>query len=208
MPKIYAYHGNMMTKNTLILLFITMFIAPPKLTPGAVAMEIDVLPALHAAAGVDDFIAVVDFLRQGMPVNELDYADRTALHVAAMNNAPAAASMLLFHGADVNRTDYNGVTAAHLAAEYNAPIVLISLNQHHANFEILHNGKSPFAYALQNNNTEAILAFMQIRNAAFFPPNFFEHIDFNLDNLTPASRQAVLLILEGRNEVDALEKLQ
>lgn len=196
-----------MTKNTLIALFITMLIALPKLTPGAVAMEIDVLPALHAAAGVDDFIAVVDFLRQGMPVNELDYTGRTALHVAAMNNAPAAASILLFHGVEVNQTDYNGITAAHLAAEYNAPIVLISLNQHHANFDILHNGRSPFAYALQNNNTKAILAFMQIRNAAFFPHNFFENIDFNLDNLTPASRRAVLLILEGCNEVEALEKL-
>jgi ankyrin repeat protein len=76
-----------------------------------------------------DFIRCLTMLiEHGACVNALDSMNRTALHIAAYNDAAyPVAEMLLAAGAKVDLLDGSGETALYIAAKYGAPVEFLSL---------------------------------------------------------------------------------
>lgn len=84
-----------------------------------------------AAAGNDDVESLIRMVDSGADVNIPDYEMRTALHVAATNNAFLSAKFLLTHGAKIDVLDREGRTPIEEALRMESHEVLQLLRTSH-----------------------------------------------------------------------------
>ncbi|CCI44628.1 unnamed protein product [Albugo candida] len=101
------------------------------------------LTPFHAAAALDDVVAVRKFIRDGIDVNclgEQGYLGmnrRTPLHWAVVNNAKNVVEILLHSNADPNFQDVRGRTPLHWAARLNHAEIISCLLSYDANVNIV-----------------------------------------------------------------------
>jgi ankyrin repeat protein len=62
---------------------------------------------LLTAAGRGDLVTIKQLIEQGADVSAKDYSNRTALHLAVVENQLSAAALLLLNGADLTVKDKN-----------------------------------------------------------------------------------------------------
>ena len=78
-------------------------------------------------------------LQEGVPVDCVDWFDRTALFRAAQYNRTDVIRLLLQKGADVNKRDSVGITPVHGAAVNNSTEAIAMLIEHGALINITNN---------------------------------------------------------------------
>ena len=117
----------------------------------------DVVGRFIHAAREGDVNAVVDMLREGVPVDCCDTVDQTALSCAVFFNHINVVNLLLESGANVNRQHRSGVTPLIVAAMMNYTNVMEVLLHHGADRSFVdEKGKTALDLARLYNHKEAI----------------------------------------------------
>ncbi|XP_063396320.1 kinase D-interacting substrate of 220 kDa B-like [Mytilus trossulus] len=129
--------------------------------------HVGILTALHAMCHDGNYESAKALIRQGLPINGVDYLGLTPLHVASHEGHTNIVELLLNHGAKavVNNGTFSGSRPLHFASHENhIDIVKILLdNGAHVN-DSNKNGSTPLHLASYNNLTE--IAEFLIKNGA------------------------------------------
>ena len=96
-------------------------------------------------------------LKEGVPIDCIDWRDRTALLIAAQCNRTDVIRLLLQNGADGNKRNRLGDTPVHQAARRNNTEVIAMLMKHGASINITNNfGETPIDAARRWKSEAAV----------------------------------------------------
>ena len=115
------------------------------------------------AALKGDVSLVESMLQEGVPVDCVDWFDRTALFPAAYFNRTDVIRLLLQKGADVNKRDRFGKTPVHWVAVNNSTEAIAMLIEHGASINITNDkGDKPIDLARQYGSEAAVRMLEQL----------------------------------------------
>ena len=131
------------------------------LTVSSIEIDDDLIERFLAAASKGDVSLVESMLQEGVPVDCVDWFDRTALFPAAYFNRTDVIRLLLQKGADVNKRDCGGLTPVHLAAMGNKTEVIAMLIDHGGSINITGNGREKPIDAARRLKKEAAVRMLE-----------------------------------------------